>query len=253
MKFTAQDRLENKLKKKFKKKLGILGGTFDPAHKGHIKISAEAKKKFRINKIIWAITKKNPFKKKSLFSLKERIKNHGVRHSLLVACMPTASTSNILGNTECFEPLSSNVFSRRTLMGEFIVSNKILVSKLQKLGLWTEEVQQQLMADRGSIQKIECIPDNIKKVFKTVWEISQKVLIDMAADRGPFVDQSQSLNLFLKSPEFNQVSSMHFYAWKKGLKTGIYYLRSQGAAHAEMFSVGSQFATQEQECEMCSA
>ena len=185
--------------------------------------------------------------------LKENIKKHGLRHSLLVACMPTASTSQILGNTECFEPLSSNVFSRRTLMGEFIVSNKILVSKLQKLGLWTEEVQQQLMADRGSIQKIECIPDNIKKVFKTVWEISQKVLIDMAADRGQFVDQSQSLNLFLKSPEFNQVSSMHFYAWKKGLKTGIYYLRSQGAAHAEMFSVGSQFATQEQECEMCSA
>tara|TARA_Y100000389_G_scaffold174968_1_gene185336 strand:+ start:434 stop:2653 length:2220 start_codon:yes stop_codon:yes gene_type:complete len=185
--------------------------------------------------------------------LKENIKKHGLRHSLLVACMPTASTSQILGNTECFEPLSSNVFSRRTLMGEFIVSNKILVSKMQKLGLWTEEVQQQLMADRGSIQKIKCIPDNIKKVFKTVWEISQKVLIDMAADRGPFVDQSQSLNLFLKSPEFNQVSSMHFYAWKKGLKTGIYYLRSQGAAHAEMFSVGSQFATQEQECEMCSA
>lgn len=195
-------------------------------------------------------------------ALKASIRKDGLRHSLLVACMPTASTSQILGNTECIEPPQSNAFTRRTLTGEFIVSNALLVRKLAARGLWTEDVQKQILQHRGSVQAIAAVPDDLKRVFRTVWEVKQKVLIDLAADRAPFVDQSQSLNLFLKNPTINQVSSMNVYAWQKGLKTGIYYLRTQGASHAEMFSAeratpmdtneGDHAAPRGPSCEMCS-
>jgi ribonucleotide reductase alpha subunit len=155
-----------------------------------------------------------------------------------------------LGNTECFEPPTSNIFTRRTLTGEFTVSNQLLMKKLDSLGLWSETMRQKIISQRGSIQNIQEIPDNVKKIFKTSWDISQKVLIDLAASRAPFIDQSQSLNLFLKNPTVSKVSSMHFYAWKKGLKTGIYYLRSQGAGHAQMFTIDQE---NNETCEMCSA
>lgn len=169
--------------------------------------------------------------------LKQDVKKNGVRNSLLVAPMPTASTSQILGNNECFEPYTSNIYTRRTLSGEFIIANKHLMKDLIDLGLWNETMRQKLIATNGSVQAIPEIPQNIKDIYKTVWEISQKAIIDMSADRGAYICQSQSLNIHLKDPNFGKLTSMHFYAWKKGLKTGMYYLRTQAAADAIQFTL----------------
>lgn len=170
-------------------------------------------------------------------SLKKEVKKHGVRNSLLVAPMPTASTSQILGNNECFEPYTSNIYTRRTLSGEFIVVNKHLMKDLIKLGIWNESMKNKLIAAKGSVQNIPEIPQHIKDLYKTVWEISQKAIIDMSADRGAYICQSQSLNIHIQDPNFGKMTSMHFYAWKKGLKTGMYYLRSRAAADAIQFTV----------------
>ena len=169
--------------------------------------------------------------------LREEVEKHGVRNSLLMAPMPTASTSQILGNNECFEPYTSNVYTRRVLSGEFIVVNKHLLNDLIELGLWNDDMKNALMATNGSVQNIEGVPDNLKAIYKTVWEISMRDILDMAADRGMFIDQSQSLNLFMESPNMGKLTSMHFYAWKKGLKTGMYYLRSKPASSAIKFTV----------------
>ena len=170
-------------------------------------------------------------------ALRTKVSSIGVRNSLLVAPMPTASTSQILGNNECFEPFTSNIYTRRVLAGDFMVVNKFLVDELTKLGLWTAEIRTQIIADNGSIQNIKELPDSIRELYKTVWEIPQKVLIDMAADRAPFICQSQSLNLFLSEPTYAKISSMHMYAWKKGLKTGCYYLRTKAVSSAQKFTV----------------
>lgn len=172
--------------------------------------------------------------------LKAKIKENGVRNSLLLAPMPTASTSQILGNNECFEPYTSNIYNRRTLSGEYIVINKHLLKDLIGLGIWTDEMKHRLMAANGSVQGIPEIPEDLKDLYKTVWEISQKVIIDMSADRGAFICQSQSLNLFVENPNFGKLSSMHFYAWQKGLKTGMYYLRSKAAVDPIKFTVNQK-------------
>jgi ribonucleoside-diphosphate reductase alpha subunit len=177
-------------------------------------------------------------------SLKREVKQHGVRNSLLLAPMPTASTSQILGNNECFEPYTSNVYTRRTLSGEFIVANKHLMRDLISLGLWSETMRQKLIQANGSVQPIAEIPQNIKDIYKTVWEISQKAIIDMSADRGAYICQSQSLNIHLTDPNFGKLTSMHFYAWKKGLKTGMYYLRTNAAADAIKFTLDKTAAAQ---------
>ncbi|MFM7357133.1 MAG: ribonucleoside-diphosphate reductase subunit alpha [Sediminibacterium sp.] len=174
------------------------------------------------------------------YSLKAEVLKHGVRNSLLVAPMPTASTSQILGNNECFEPYTSNIYVRRVLSGEFVVVNKHLLNDLIELDLWNDEMKNRIIANNGSIQKIEDIPDHIKDVYKTVWEIKQRTLIDMAADRGAFICQSQSLNLFVDAPTTSKLTSMHFYGWRKGLKTGMYYLRSKAASQAVQFTVEKQ-------------
>lgn len=170
-------------------------------------------------------------------ALKHNIKKFGVRNSLLVALMPTASTSQIFGFTECFEPITSNIYIRRVLSGEHQVVNKYLVDDLVNLGLWDMDMKNTIIENDGSIQNIEVIPSEIKALYKTVWEISQRTIIDMATDRAPFVDQSQSMNLFVKDVTFSKLTSMHFYAWKKGLKTGMYYLRTKAAASAIQFSL----------------
>jgi ribonucleoside-diphosphate reductase alpha subunit len=169
--------------------------------------------------------------------LKRDVKQHGVRNSLLVAPMPTASTSQILGNNECFEPYTSNVYTRRTLSGEFIMANKHLMRDLISLGLWNENMRQKLISTNGSVQPIAEIPQHIKDIYKTVWEISQKSIIDMSADRGAYICQSQSLNIHLTDANFGKLTSMHFYAWRKGLKTGMYYLRTNAAADAIKFTL----------------
>ncbi len=169
--------------------------------------------------------------------LRAEILKYGIRNSLLLAPMPTASTSQILGNNECFEPYTSNIYSRRTLSGEFVIVNKHLMKDLVKLGLWNDELKNELIAANGSVQEIDAIPDNIKELYKTVWEMKMKDIIDMAADRGAYIDQSQSLNLFIENPNFAKLSSMHFYGWKKGLKTGMYYLRTKAARDAIKFTV----------------
>ncbi len=169
--------------------------------------------------------------------LKEEVMKHGVRNSLLVAPMPTASTSQILGNNECFEPYTSNIYSRRVLSGEFVIVNKHLLKDLVKLGIWNDGLKNKIIAANGSIQHIAEIPENIKELYKTVWEIKQRAILDMAADRGAYICQSQSLNLFIQDANFAKMSSAHFYAWKKGLKTGMYYLRTKAAADAIKFTV----------------
>ncbi|MEQ9413480.1 MAG: ribonucleoside-diphosphate reductase subunit alpha, partial [Cyclobacteriaceae bacterium] len=169
--------------------------------------------------------------------LKKEVKKNGVRNSLLLAPMPTASTSQILGNNECFEPYTSNIYSRRTLSGDFIIANKHLMRDLIELGIWDDSMRQKLIAANGSIQAIPEIPQHIKDIYKTVWEISQKAIIDMSADRGAYICQSQSLNIHITDPNFGKLTSMHFYAWKKGLKTGMYYLRSTAAADAIKFTI----------------
>lgn len=178
--------------------------------------------------------------------MRERVKTKGLRNSLLMAPMPTASTAQILGNNECFEPYTTNIYLRRTLAGEFVVVNKHLVNDLKRVGLWSKEMKDLMVKAGGSIQNIVDIPDDIKNLYKTVWEISQKCIIDMAADRGRFIDQSQSMNLFMESPTLSKLSSMHMYAWKAGLKTGMYYLRSKAKARPIQFSL-------EPDCVACSA
>jgi len=196
--------------------------------------------------------------------LKARIQKSGLRNSLLLAPMPTASTSQILGYNECIEPITSNIYNRRTLAGEFILANKYMMNDLIKLDLWNEKVKNNIIANHGSIQHIEAIPAEIRERYKTVWEIPMRALIDMAADRGVFVCQSQSLNLWLEDPNYSNLTSMHFYSWSKGLKTGIYYLRRRGRHQAQQFTIEPEAAsgvsggtvdddTEEEICEMCSA
>ena len=177
-------------------------------------------------------------------ALSREIAEYGVRNSLLLAPMPTASTSQILGNNECFEPYTSNIYARRTLSGEYIVVNKHLLQDLIRLGYWNEEMREALMASNGSVQHIEGLSQEIKDLYKTTWEIKMKTVIDMAADRGAFICQSQSMNLFMQSPNFAKLSSMHFYAWQKGLKTGMYYLRSKAAVDPIKFTLSSKHQNQ---------
>jgi len=201
-------------------------------------------------------------------ALKADIAATGIRNSLLIAPMPTASTAQILGNNESIEPYTSNIYTRRVLSGEFQVVNQHLLKDLVEAGIWNDKVKQQLIINRGSVQTLEGISAETKALYKTVWEISQKTLIDMAADRGAFICQSQSFNVHIAEPNFAKLTSMHFYAWKKGLKTGMYYLRSRPAAEAIQFSVDATAskAAQEQKlaemvcsltdpegCLMCSA
>jgi ribonucleotide reductase alpha subunit len=185
--------------------------------------------------------------------LKTAIQTDGLRNSLLVAPMPTASTSQILGNNECFEPFTSNIYSRRTNAGEFVLVNKHLMAELQKLGLWNDELKNNIIANKGSIQQIAHLPASIKQKYKIVWEIPMKHLIDMAADRGVFICQSQSLNLWLEDPDYKTLTSMHFYSWEKGLKTGMYYLRRKAKHQAQQFTiVPKEDKSTEEGCEMCS-
>jgi ribonucleoside-diphosphate reductase alpha chain len=177
-------------------------------------------------------------------ALRAEVKEHGVRNSLLLAPMPTASTSQILGNNECFEPYTSNIYNRRVLSGEFVVVNKHLLKDLVNRGLWNESMKQRIIAANGSVQNIEEISAELKEIYKTVWEIKQRNVIDMAADRGAFICQSQSLNLFVEQPNFAKLSSMHFYTWKKGLKTGMYYLRTKAASDAMKFTVEKEVMKQ---------
>jgi ribonucleoside-diphosphate reductase subunit M1 len=173
-------------------------------------------------------------------SLKEKIAQHGVRNSLLIAPMPTASTSQILGNNECFEPYTSNIYSRRVLAGEFQVVNPWLLKDLVDMGLWSENMKNRIIAEGGSIARIPNIPEETKTLYKTVWEISQRTIIQMAADRGAFIDQSQSLNIHMKEPTMGKITSMHFAGWKLGLKTGMYYLRTMAASAPIQFTVDQE-------------
>jgi len=201
--------------------------------------------------------------------LKHSIIVHGIRNSLLLAPMPTASTSQILGFNECFEPLTSNIYSRRTLAGEFVVANNYLMRELIELGIWNDKIKNNIIANKGSIQQLTMIPEHIRNKYKIVWEMPMKHLIDMSADRGAFICQSQSLNLWLEDPNYNTLTSMHFYSWKQGLKTGIYYLRRKAKHQAQQFTVEPEKNEQDQDqdqeqkqnidnaehdiCEMCSA
>jgi ribonucleotide reductase alpha subunit len=182
--------------------------------------------------------------------LKAKIANTGLRNSLLLAPMPTASTSQILGFNECFEPFTSNIYSRRTLAGEFVIMNKYLIRELIDMGLWNVQLKNNIIENNGSIQHIQNIPDQVKQKYRTVWEIPMRHVIDMAADRGAFVCQSQSLNLWQEDPNYNSLTSMHFYAWSKGLKTGMYYLRRRGKHKAQQFTIEPKGP---EECVACSA
>lgn len=183
---------------------------------------------------LWKV---EPTKRWDWASLREKISKFGLRNSLLLAPMPTASTAQILGNNECFEPFTSNIYTRRVLSGEFPIVNKYLLNDLMQEGLWDAEMRNEMLRNNGSIQSIQRIPQELRNLYKTVWEISQKVLIDMAADRGAFIDQSQSFNVFMQNPNYAKLTSMHFYGWKKGLKTGLYYLRTKAAAETIKFTV----------------
>jgi ribonucleoside-diphosphate reductase alpha chain len=191
-------------------------------------------------------------------ALKQKIMTHGLRNSLLLAPMPTASTSQILGFNECIEPVTSNIYSRRTLAGEFIMTNKYLMNDLLKLDLWNDKIKNNIIANNGSVQHIEAIPQKVRDKYKTVWELPMKHLIDMSADRGAYICQSQSLNLWLEDPNYNALTSMHFYSWSKGLKTGIYYLRRRARHQAQKFTIEPELkpgaVAQEAEiCDMCSS
>merc|ERR1712055_491277 len=183
---------------------------------------------------MWGVT---PTNLHDWAALKAKIAKHGIRNSLLLAPMPTASTAQILGNNESVEAYTSNIYSRRVISGEFQVVNQHLLRDLTELGIWSDDIKNEIMGANGSIQAVECIPDDIKKLYKTVWEISQKVVLKQAADRGAFIDQSQSLNVHIAEPNFGKMSSMHFYGWELGLKTGMYYLRTKPAAQAIQFTV----------------
>ena len=204
---------------------------------------------------MWGVT---PSARYDWVSLKQSIIHYGLRNSLLVAPMPTASTSQILGFNECFEPFTSNLYSRRTLAGEFVVVNKYLMKELINLGLWNEQIKNNIIANKGSVQQLTVLPEHIRNKYKIVWEIPMKHLIDMSADRGAFICQSQSLNLWMEDPTYNSLTSMHFYSWKKGLKTGIYYLRRKAKHQAQQFTIepdAKEDDTEEKDeiCEMCSA
>lgn len=189
--------------------------------------------------------------------LKAKIIKHGLRNSLLLAPMPTASTSQILGNTECFEPISSNIYTRRTMAGEFILVNRHLITDLQKIGLWNDKIKNNIILNKGSVQYIDGLSDHLKQKYCTVWEIPMKQVIDMAADRGAFICQSQSMNLWMEDPTYASLTSMHFYAWTKGLKTGMYYLRRKGRHQPQQFTIEPEKLNPVEdaleECEMCSA
>jgi ribonucleoside-diphosphate reductase alpha subunit len=189
---------------------------------------------------MWGV---KPSKRWDWDALRTKVMKTGARNSLLLAPMPTASTSQILGNNECFEPYTTNIYTRRTLSGEHIVVNKHLLNDLVRLGIWNEETREIIIAANGSIQNIEGLPDTLKDLYKTSWELSMKAIIDMSADRGAFICQSQSLNLFMESPSFSKLTSMHFYAWQKGLKTGMYYLRSRPAADPIKFTLSAKHQT----------
>ena len=208
----------------------------------------------------------NPSSKWDWETLRTKIKKYGVRNSLTTACMPTASTGIILGNTETFQIQTSNIYKRQTLSGEFLLVNRYLVNELSQMGLWNKEMRDKIILENGSVENISEIPAELKEVYKTVWEVSQKTVIDMAADRAPFIDQTQSMNLWLSTPTFGKVNSMHMYAWKKGLKTGMYYLRSRSAVDAVKVTVSSEQAAkqayingavqqnnEQEDCETCSA
>jgi ribonucleoside-diphosphate reductase alpha chain len=202
---------------------------------------------------MWGVT---PSERYDWSSLKESIIKYGLRNSLLVAPMPTASTSQILGYNECFEPFTSNLYSRRTLAGEFVVVNKYLMKELIQLGQWNEQIKNNIIANKGSVQQLTVLSEHIREKYKIVWEIPMKHLIDMAADRGAFICQSQSLNLWMEDPTYNSLTSMHFYSWKKGLKTGIYYLRRKAKHQAQQFTIEPDAKESEEKdeiCEMCSA
>jgi ribonucleotide reductase alpha subunit len=189
-------------------------------------------------------------------ALKQSIVEHGMRNSLLLAPMPTASTSQILGFNECFEPFTSNLYSRRTLAGEFVVVNKYLMKELIDLGLWNEQIKNNIIANKGSVQQLSMLSEHVKNKYKIVWEMPMKHLIDMSADRGAFICQSQSMNLWVEDPTYNTLTSMHFYSWKKGLKTGIYYLRRKAKHQAQQFTIEPENKKVEEKdeiCEMCSA
>lgn len=193
-------------------------------------------------------------------ALKQKIMTHGIRNSLLLAPMPTASTSQILGFNECIEPVTSNIYSRRTLAGEFIMTNKYLMNDLLKLDLWNDKIKNNIIANNGSVQHIEAIPQKIRDKYRTVWELPMKHLIDMSADRGAYICQSQSLNLWLEDPNYNSLTSMHFYSWSKGLKTGIYYLRRRARHQAQKFTIEPELKpgavaqeTDDEICDMCSS
>jgi ribonucleoside-diphosphate reductase alpha chain len=192
--------------------------------------------------------------------LKEEIREHGLMNSTLIALMPTASTSQILGNTECFEPITSNIYTRSTIAGDFVVINKFLVKDLMERGMWNKEMKDAIIAENGSIQGIDEIPMDLKNLYKTVWEIKQKVLIDLSVDRGPFVCQTQSLNLFFEEPDAKKLTSALTYGWKNGLKTGSYYIRSRPKVQAQQFTIdpskkkeNGKGSGEYQVCEVCSA
>ena len=201
-----------------------------------------SKGKFQFD--LWGVKAKDLSGRWDWDELRAEIIESGVRNSLMLAPMPTASTSQILGNNECFEPYTSNIYTRRVLSGEFIIENKHLLKDLVKLGLWNDELKNEILRTNGSIQNIENIPQNIKDLYKTVWELSMKDIIDMAGERGQFIDQSQSLNLFVENANLGKLTSMHFYAWKQGLKTGMYYLRTKSAVDAIKFTVQKQSKAQ---------
>ena len=206
---------------------------------------------------MWGVQPSNRY---DWISLKENIKTNGLRNSLLLAPMPTASTSQILGVNECIEPITSNIYNRRTLAGEFMLTNKYLMEDLSKLDLWNEKIKNNIIANNGSIQHIDMIPQEIKDKYKTVWEIPMRNLIDMSADRGAYICQSQSLNLWIEDPDYATLTSMHYYSWTKGLKTGIYYLRRRAKYQAQQFTIepdkkensGDQLE-EDDICEMCSS
>lgn len=193
---------------------------------------------------------KKPSDKWNWNELKENIKTHGLRNSLLVALMPTASTSNIMGNNECFEPITSNMYIRNTISGDFIIINKYLVADLEKLGLWNEEIKNLIILNYGSVQLIKEIPDEIKKLYKTVWELPQKAIVDLAIIRGPYICQTQSMNLFFTEPNHSKISSALFYGWKHGLKTGSYYIRVKPEATAQQFTIDPNLKKRQSEDEI---
>ena len=200
---------------------------------------------------MWSVT---PSDRYDWSKLKSSIMKYGLRNSLLVAPMPTASTSQILGFNECFEPFTSNLYSRRTLAGEFVVINKYLMKELIQLGLWNEQIKNNIVANKGSVQQLTVLPEHIRNKYKIVWEIPMKHVIDMAADRAPFICQSQSLNLWMEEPVYNKLTSMHFYAWGKGLNTGVYYLMRKAKHQAQQFTIEPEAKEEKEEiCEMCSA